>query len=140
VLLFSTKDKRRREAEGCLTKIINNHSPVVGQSRVGDRGDWRQNVTLAVYVIPVHNKVLDVAAAFATVTKELSTNGLSVVLTRKLEVSQIVVAIKWGDTISYLRGEIRHQAPLGAGLWQCGVQVTETVASGEYPQFATLVF
>jgi hypothetical protein len=140
VLLFSSKDKRRKEAEGCLTKIINNNSPTVGGARVDERGDWRLNVTLAVYVIPVHNKVLDVAAAFATVTKELSSRGLSVVVTHKLEVPEIVVAVKWGENISYLRGQVRHQAPLGAGLWHCGVQVTEAIASGEYPQFASLTF
>lgn len=140
MLMFSSKEKRRKEAQVNLTKIINTNCPAHGGPHVDDRGEWRVNVTLAVFVVPVQNNVPDVAAAFATVTKEVSSSGLCVVLTRRLEVPEIVVAVKSGDMVSYFRGELRHQGPLGAGLWQCGVQISESVPNGEYPQLASLVF
>jgi hypothetical protein len=140
VLLFSSKEKRRKEAQVNLTKIINQHCPAHGGAHIDERGEWRVNATLPVYVVPIQNNVPDVAAAFASVTKEISSSGLCVVMTRRLEVREVMVAVKSDDLVCYFRGEVRHQGPLGAGLFQCGVQIAESVPSGEYPQLASLVF
>jgi hypothetical protein len=140
VLSFSSKSRRLKEAQGYLMKILNNNCPQLEAYSHGEREERRMNLTVVAFVVPVRAGSLDIAAAKATVTKEFSVSGLSVILGDAIDTEEAVLAIKWEDTTTYLRGDVKHQSPIGAGLWQCGVQVTEVVPPGEYPELATLEF
>ena len=60
------------------------------------------------------------------------------VLSEKLDVSELFLVIEVEREMRYVRAEVRHQGPLGAGLWQAGVQLTEIVSLGEYPELQPL--
>lgn len=138
MLSFSSKSRRMKDAQGYLTKIANNHSPTLEAYALGEREERRLNLTIPVYVVPALGNVVDVAAAKATVTKEFSSIGFSVILDEALGTDEAVVVMAWDGTTTYFRGDVKHQSPIGAGLWQCGIQVTEIVPSGEYPELGTL--
>lgn len=121
-------------------KILNNNCPQLEAYSQGEREERRLNLTVATFVVPVRGGSLDIAAANATVTKEFSVSGMSVILDEALDTEEVVLAIQWDGATTYFRGDVKHQSPIGAGLWQCGVQVTEIVPSGEYPELATLEF
>jgi hypothetical protein len=140
VLSFSSKSRRLKEAQGCLMKIINNNCPQLEALSQGERDEQRLNLTVVTYVVPIRDGGLDIAAAKATVTKEFSSAGLSVILDDALDTEEVLLALPWDGETTYFRGDVKHQSPIGAGLWQCGVQVTEIVPSGEYPELATLEF
>jgi hypothetical protein len=140
VLGFSTKDRKRKEAQGYLTRIINHNNPQMGALREGPRDEQRLNLTLVAFVVPVSGGKPDAAAAMATVTKEVSTSGLRLVLPKPVPVDEVVVIVRWEASVVHLWAEVRHQEPIGAGLWQAGVEVSEIVPGGEFPQLATLQF
>lgn len=140
MLSFSSKSRRQKEAQGYLTKIVNNHCPTLDAYARGEREEQRLNLTMAAFIVPVRAGQIDVAAAKSTVTKEFSIMGISVVLDRAMDAQEAIVAIQWDGTTTYFRGEIKHQSPIGAGLWQCGILVTEVVPTGEYPELAALEF
>jgi hypothetical protein len=140
VLSFSSKSRRVKDAQGYLMKILNNNCPLLEAYSQGERDERRSNLTVVAFVVPVRSGSLDIAAAKATVTKEFSVSGMSVILDEALDTEEVVLAIQWDDTTTFIRGDVKHQSPIGAGLWQCGVQVTEIVPSGEYPELATLEF
>jgi len=141
VLLFRSKDKKRKEAQGFLTKIINNHCPTLGGTSNGERGERRINLTMAVFAVPIgSDNYPDIYLAFATVTKELSTGGMALITTRKLTDTELVVVMQWDGSTTYFRCEIRHQSAIGAGLWQCGLQVNEILPAGDYPHLSKLEF
>jgi hypothetical protein len=140
VLSFSSKSRRLKEAQGYLTKIINNNCPTLEAYSQGEREEQRLNLTIATFVVPVREGAMDMAAAKATVTKEFSAAGVSVILDEALDTTEVVLVIRWDDATTYFRCDVKHQSPIGAGLWQCGAQVTEIVPAGEYPELATLEF
>ncbi len=140
MLSFSSKSRRQKEAQGYLAKIVNNHCPTLEAYARGERDDQRLNLTIAAFVVPVRGSIVDVAAVSATVTKEFSTTGMSIILDNALDAQEAIVVIQWDGTTTHFRGEIKHQSPIGAGLWQCGLHVDEIVAPGEYPELATLEF
>lgn len=140
MLSFTSKSRRQKEAQGYLTKIINNHCPALEAFARGERDEQRLNLTVAAYVVPVAATGVDVAGASATVTKEFSPAGLSVILDSALDAKEAIVVIQWDGATTQFRGDIVHQSPIGAGLWQCGLSVTEIVPTGEYPELATLEF
>lgn len=140
VLSFSSKSRRQKDAQGYLTKIINNNCPALEAYARGEREGQRLNLTIAAFVVPVRGSFVDVAAASATVTKEFSATGMSVILDNALDGEEAIVIIQWDGATTFFRGGIKHQSPIGAGLWQCGVYVTEIVPPGEYPELGTLEF
>lgn len=140
MLLFSASDKRRKEAQGYLTKIINNNCPRMGALREGPRDELRINLTLPVFVIPFERNEADVKRASSAVTKELSTSGMSIVMREAIDSKQIIVALQWDGTIQVFSAEIRYQGPFGAGTWHAGLLVHAMLPAGDYPEIMSLPF
>ena len=76
--------------------------------------------------------------AFATVTREVSSVGMSLVLSERLAVSEVFLVLEVEREMKYVKADVRHQGPLGAGLWQAGVQLTEIITPGDYPELRPL--
>jgi len=138
MLLFSKDKSRQIEVQRLLTKIINAHSRSLDALREGPRSELRVDLALVVIVVPSVNDRPDRSQAFATVTREVSSNGMSLVLSERLDVSDLFLVLEVDREMRYVRGEVRHQGPLGAGLWQAGVQLTEIVTPGDYPELQPL--
>lgn len=138
MLAFTGQSRRTKEAQGRLTKIINNNCPTMEALSQGEREERRLNLTIPVYVVPIQGTAVDVGSAKATVTKEFSGGGFSVILDEALGCEEVAVVIAWENSTTYFRGDVKHQSPIGAGLWQCGVQVKEILPSGEYLELAAL--
>jgi hypothetical protein len=140
VLSYLNKQRKLKEAQGFLTKIINNNCPQLGAYSKGERGEERLNLTLAAFVVPFAAAGPDVASAVATVTKEVATTGMSVVLTQPIEAEEVLLGIRWDSQPTFFRCQIKHQSPIGAGLWQTGLSADEIVQQGEYPALGMLEF
>lgn len=140
MLSFSSKQRKLKEAQGFLTKIINNNCPQLGVYSKGERGEERLNLTLAAFVVPYTPAGPDVASAIATVTKEVATTGMSVILTQPMEAEEVLLGIRWDSQPTFFRCQIKHQSPIGAGLWQTGLAAEEIVQAGEYPAIGMLEF
>jgi hypothetical protein len=140
VLLFTSADKRRKEAQGFLTKIINNNCPRMGALREGPRDDLRINLTLPVYVVPFDGKNADAGQAASAVTKELSTSGMSIVTRESVSAKQVLIALQWDGATQFFSAEIRYQEPFGAGNWHAGLLVQAMLPVGDYPEVAALPF
>jgi hypothetical protein len=134
MLLFGKQRNQQIEIQRLLTKIINAHCPALHAVRGGPRGEVRVNLTLPVIVIPQVGREPAADQAFVTVTKEVSSNGLSLVLTERINSDKVFLIMKLENELKYARAEIKHQNPLGAGLYQAGVQLIEIIAPGDYPQ------
>lgn len=140
MLLFSKNKTRQLEVQRLLTKIINANSRSLDALREGPRGELRVDLALVVIVVPCIDDHPNREQAFATVTREVSSVGMSLVLSEKLDVSEVFLVLEVEREMKYVRAEVRHQGPLGAGLWQAGVQLTEIITPGEYPELRTLKF
>lgn len=138
MLLFSKNKPRQLEVQRLLKKIINANSRSLDALREGPRGELRVDLSMVVIVVPSVNDRPDRSQAFATVTREVSSVGMSLVLSEKLDVSDLFLVLEVEREMRYVRAEVRHQGPLGAGLWQAGVQLTEIVALGDYPELQPL--
>jgi hypothetical protein len=137
MLLFK-KNKSRQEVQRLLTKIINGKSRSLDGLREGPRGELRVDLALVVIVVPSAHGRPDRNEAFATVTREVSSVGMSLVLSERLEAGELFLVLEVEGEMKYVLAEIRHQGPLGAGLWQAGVRLTEILTLGDYPELQPL--
>lgn len=138
MLLFSKNKTRQLEVQRLLTRIINANSRSLDALREGPRGELRVDLALVVIVVPSIDDRPDREQAFATVTREVSSVGMSLVLSEKLDVSEVFLVLEVEREMRYVRAEVRHQGSLGAGLWQAGVQLTEIITPGDYPELKPL--
>lgn len=117
-----------------LVKLINNHCAQLKEWLDNRRDETRIPLTLATRVVPIENGKLRVEDSFPAVTKEFSSTGVSIVLDQPRGLEEMVLAIRWGGAMTYLRGTARHLNPMGAGFYLLGIGLTSTVCAGDHPE------
>ena len=137
-MFFKTKGKKRREVGGLLTKILNHNCSEVNNIADGPRTEDRVNLTRAVRIVPYVDGQLVMNASFATVTKELSTSGIAVVLKYPVGFDEAIVGVNWEGTMTFIHSHVRHQDPLGAGMWHLGLEFDEIFPAEKHPELQDL--
>ncbi len=138
--VFSADSKKYQEAHRFLARILNQNCSRLSTWSDGTRDEKRVNTTVPVFVIPLVGGQPDVAEAVATVTIELSGRGLSLVMLDKIDNEQVAIGLSWEDRAAFFVANIRHQAPIGAGMWQLGLEVAQILHRGDYPNLGLLNF
>jgi hypothetical protein len=135
--LFSRN--RKRDVQALVLSLVNNGCPELRLAEDCARLEQRTNLTVPVLVVPIEEGEPVLDRAFATVTKEFATSGVSLVLgeLHSLDEAVLVFQGKAGEII-LLRGRARHLSPLGAGFFQLGIRLTEVIPPGDYPRLAEL--
>jgi hypothetical protein len=138
VLLFSKK--KNREVQAFLTKLVNNNCADLESLIEGPRQEDRVRLTVVVLVIPVEKDRPVVEKMFAAVTKEFSTTGVALVSNEKRVAEDVILGFRWEGAMKFARGKARHLSPMGAGFYQLGVQLSEVVFPGDYPELRSVAF
>jgi hypothetical protein len=137
--LFQNRSKQI-EAQRLILKLVNNHCPDLRQDDDGPRLERRVNLTLPAWIVPLEQDKPEIGRAFTAVTKEFSPSGLSLVVNRPVPSKLLAVGFEWQGDRMFLRGEVRHVNPIGAGFSQLGVRLTEVLCLPEYPELKALPF
>lgn len=136
MLLFS-----RNKAVGVQTfllKLVNNHCPELTPLFDNRRDESRVPVCVVTLVVPLENGKPQPEGCFATVTKEFSTTGVSIVLDQPRGLDEVILAFRWEDQMTYLKGKARHLNPMGAGFYHLGIRLSTVVRVDEYPELEDL--
>jgi hypothetical protein len=137
VLLFSKN--KRVGVQTILLKLVNNHCPELGPAFENRRDETRAPVCVVTLVVPLDDGKPQLADHFPTVTKELSTTGVSIVLEQPRGLDELILAFRWEREMTFLKGTARHLSPMGAGFFQLGVELTKVVSAAEYPELDDLL-
>jgi hypothetical protein len=118
-------DSRRNEkrAQALLTRIANHHCSQIACLYEGTREEPRVPLTMAVYVVPCKDGRPQVDLAFACATKEIATRGVALVVDEPVAFDEALLGMNCEQQMWWLHSEVRHVSPLGAGLWQVGLQI-----------------
>ena len=141
MLLFGKrrkKEQREIAVQRLLTKILNQHSRALDGFREGPREEVRADLVLVVIIVPSVDNAPDMSRAVTTVTREVSSSGMAIVLTDRLTANEIFLALDIEGEMTYLKAEVRHQSPLGGGLFQAGLRIEEVLPPGEHPDLRSL--
>jgi hypothetical protein len=108
--------------------------------RVGDgpRSETRVNLTMVITLVPLEGDRPRIDKSLATVTKEFSSTGVSVVLAEPHSLDEVILVFTWNSQTTYVRAKVKHLSPMGAGFFQLGLQMTEIVAPVDYPELESL--
>jgi len=104
----------------------------------GPRSESRVPMVGVVLVIPMVNDEPAIGQAFTAITKEVSTTGMSLVLSEPRGLDEVIVGVRWEGDMTYLRAVAKHLNPLGGGFFQLGLRVTSLAHPSDYPQIESL--
>ncbi|MDZ7615627.1 MAG: hypothetical protein U1E05_01400 [Patescibacteria group bacterium] len=134
--LFSRK--RDREVQSFLLKVVNNNCQELRALMDGPRAESRVPLVGVVLVVPIVKDELVLGQAFTAITKELSTEGMSLILSEPRGLDEVIVGVRWEGDMTYLRAKAKHLNPIGGGFFQLGLHVTAIACRGDYPQLESV--
>lgn len=138
MLWFQPRDKHM-EIHRVIRRLINastpNRMPLEGESR----WELRSNRTIPVLLVPYDHNELSVGELAYALTKNLSSQGLALVLHQPFRAEQLVVCIWSNEQAHFVAAKVRQSVPLGGGFWQIGVEVTELLSPVQFPDLTRLL-
>lgn len=138
--LFAKKDKDKKTGvQSFVLKLVNTNCRELRSVGDGPRLERRTPLALATIVVPFRDRPLT-QEAFATISLEFTTSGLSVLMFGPFTYEQVVLAFRHEGAMHYLRAETKHLHPLGAGLFQMGMQLLDVVRASDYPELQAVYY
>ncbi len=136
MLLFSRN--KALGVQAFLLKVVNNHCPELTPLLENRRDESRVPVCVVTLVVPLKDGKPHVARHFPTVTREISTTGVSIVLDQPRGLDEVILAFRWENEMKFIKGNAKHLNPMGAGFYQLGIQLSTVVRVDEYPELDSL--
>jgi hypothetical protein len=138
MLWFQSRDKHA-EVHRVIRRLINASTPNRIPLRGESRWELRSNRTIPVLLVPYDDNELSVGELAYGLTKNLSGQGLALVLHQPLRADRLVVGIWSGNEAHFVSGEVRQSIALGGGFWQIGVEAVELLSIGRSPELTRLL-
>ncbi|HVX14653.1 MAG TPA: hypothetical protein VHC22_25925 [Pirellulales bacterium] len=138
MLWFQSRDKHfqvRRVIRRLINASTPNRIPLQGEAR----WELRANRTIPVLLVPYDNNEFSVGEMAYALTKNLSSQGLALVLHQPLRASQVIVGIWSNAEAHFVAGNVRQTVALGGGFWQIGVETTEVLSVADSPDLLRLL-
>ena len=76
----------------------------------------------------------EITQAFVALTRDLSSNGLSLITNRSIDTPEFLVCFSGESEPRFLRANVLYRKHLGLGWLQLCMEVTGMVEMEEYPQ------
>ncbi len=134
--LFSRR--KNLDLQSFMMKLINNNNEGLQTMLEGPRVEGRVRLTVVALIIPVEGKQPKTEQAFAAVTREFSTRGVSIVLNEPRGLDDVILGFRVDRELQFVRAKAKHLNPMGAGFYHIGMQMTEMLSPAEYPELEAL--
>ena len=131
---------KEREVQVFMRNLLNNNCAELEALIEGPRLEGRVRLAVVVIVIPVEKNRPLVEKAFAAVTREFCSTGVSLVVNEPVGVDEVILALRWERGMKFVRAKAKHLSPMGAGFFQLGLKMTEMVCVGDYLELKSVRF
>ncbi|MHB8901698.1 MAG: hypothetical protein ACYC6Y_23330 [Thermoguttaceae bacterium] len=121
-----------------LLKLINNHCPELTPLFENRREESRVPICIATLVVPFDDGKPQLDRHFPTITKEFSSNGVSIVLDQPRGLDEVILGFRWENEMKFIHGTARHLNPMGAGFYHLGIQLNAVVRIDQHPELEAL--
>lgn len=133
------KQKKCDEVKRALARIADLTTPNLSMQGKFNRSEHRQNRTLPALLVPLKGGQPCSVDAVITTTKDISGQGVSVVLSQPYRERDVIVAFwltelhdgRADSAPQFFGGETRQCTELGGGWWQLGIEIDRIVTEPE---------
>jgi hypothetical protein len=82
----------------------------------------------------------DAANSFATMTKNISSEGISLIVNRILDENELFVGFPGKTEFSFVRARILYRDRLPLGCYKLGLRMEEVVGLDKWPELGEVAF
>lgn len=132
-MFFLQTRKKTLSVQSFVLKLINNNCPELKALIEGPRLDKRVNLSLVVLVVPLEDWKLQVGKAFYAVTRELSSNGVGIILSQQHALDEVVLGFRLENEMTFVHATAKHLNVMGNGFYYLGLEMTEIAPISKYP-------
>ncbi len=111
---------------------------VRAERRSERRQDERIHTAIVVAVVPAIDGRPDSQAAFATLTKNISAEGISVVVNKQLPANEFFIGFPGKTGLNFVRAEVLHREKMALGCHKLGLKMQELVDVADYPELSRI--
>jgi hypothetical protein len=120
--------KKQSEVNGLVRRLMDASNPNIPPPEGDLRWEDRSGRTLPVLLAPFENRRPTMDEAAFAVTKNLSSQGLALVLPQPFRAAEVVIGLWVEADPLFLLGQVRQNVPLGGGFWQLGLELAERLS------------
>jgi hypothetical protein len=124
--------KQLLEVQGILRRAIDSSAPNLVSQDSELRYDNRANRTFPLVLAPWAEDRAVLNKAITALSKNLSSQGLTVIHVDPFEAEELVVGFRLDEETHFMLGRVRHRTALGGGYGQLGIELTRVVTPTEY--------
>jgi hypothetical protein len=132
-VFFLQSRKKTLGVQSFVLKLINNNCPELKALIEGPRLDKRVNLSLVVLVVPLEDGKLHVDNAFYAVTRDMSSNGVGIILSQQHALDEVVLGFRLENEMTFIHATAKHLNPMGNGFYLLGLEMTEMAPISKYP-------
>jgi hypothetical protein len=109
---------------------------VRAERRAERRVDERIPIAIVVAVVPSIGGRPDSQAAFVTLTKNISAEGISVVVNKPVTIDEVFIGIPGKTGLNFVKAQVLHREKMALGCQKLGLKMERLVDLVEYPELS----
>ena len=145
-MILARKKERQRDAKVLLSQIAGMTDSELTPVQEDSRQHVRKSRVFPVLLTPWEDGGPTVADSVYALTKDVSGQGLALVLQSPYRIEQAVIGLvipSPGDPnacckLHFVLGTVRQNVPLGGGYWQLGFELNELLQMDDHPSLEQL--
>jgi hypothetical protein len=127
------RTKRTNKIENAVQQFL--RSVIDTERKAERRSDSRIDISIVVAIIPVVDGEPQLDRAFATPTKNISSDGISLVVNRNVPEDKLLIGFP-GATLSFVRADVLYRERMALGCSKLGLRMQEMVDTSDFPALA----
>jgi hypothetical protein len=120
------------EVDRLLRKLIRR------QQHLERRQDERIPITIVIAVMPMVDGIPQPEDTFVTLTKNLSSDGASIIVNKRLPSDDLIVGLPGKGLVSYIQARVVHRRSMALGCEALGLRLERLVTAKDYRALAEI--
>ncbi|HEY5313016.1 MAG TPA: PilZ domain-containing protein [Pirellulales bacterium] len=133
-----TQEKPQKISKYCQVERLL-LSVIHAERQAERRQDERIDTSIVVAVVPCHEGRPLPDASFATMTKNISSSGISLIVNRSLPEAELFIGFPGKSELSFVRATVLYREPLPLGCYKLGLLMDEVVSVDDWPELKNVV-
>jgi hypothetical protein len=129
---MATQEKQKNAKTDQVERLLQN--VVEAERQAERRSDERIVTSIVVAVVPCLDGRPLPDTSFPTMTKNISSAGVSVVVNRPLEGDELFVGFPAKSGLSFVRATVQYRERLPLGCYKLGLRMDEVVSIDKWPE------
>jgi hypothetical protein len=129
---MATKAKEKTAQAAQVERLL--QDVVEAERHAERRRDERIDTSIVVAVVPCRDGRPVSAESFATMTKNISAEGISLIVNRHLAGDELFVGFPGQNDLSFVRARIRYRERMALGCHKLGLFMDEVVRVDSWPE------